>query len=122
MVNEAPLRAPTYREAGAPGAGTPRLRDRCFAERGKCISDQYSTYTIIDEIKINGELTRGEDIADVGGLILAWMAWKMEVADKKLGPIDGLSPEQRFFVGYAQLACENTRPETLRARAITDPH
>jgi endothelin-converting enzyme/putative endopeptidase len=61
-------------------------------------------------MKINGELTLGEDIADLGGLILAWMAWKMEVADKKLEDRDGLTPEQRFFVGYSQWACENTRP------------
>jgi putative endopeptidase len=95
---------------------------KAFEERGKCISDQYSTYTVVDEIKVNGELTRGEDIADVGGLILAWMAWKMETAGKTLAPRDGLTPEQRFFVGYAQWACNNTRPETLRVRAITDPH
>ena len=95
---------------------------KAFEERGKCISDQYSTYTVVDEIKINGDLTRGEDIADVGGLILAWMAWKMETAGKALEPRDGLTPEQRFFVGYSQWACNNTRPETLRVRAITDPH
>jgi len=95
---------------------------KAFEERSKCISDQFSTYTIVDDIKINGELTNGEDIADLGGLVLAWMAWKMEIAGKTLPPRDGLSPEQRFFVGNAQWACENSRPERQRALAITDPH
>ena len=95
---------------------------KAFEERGKCISDQYSAYTVVDEVRINGELTRGEDIADLGGVILAWMAWKAETAGKAPGPRDGLTPEQRFFVGYSQWACENNRPETLRVRAITDPH
>jgi endothelin-converting enzyme/putative endopeptidase len=95
---------------------------KAYDERGKCISDQFSGYTVIDEVKINGELTLGEDIADLGGLVLAWMAWKMEVADKKLESRDGLTPEQRFFVGYSQWACENTRPERQRLLAATDPH
>jgi endothelin-converting enzyme/putative endopeptidase len=93
-----------------------------FKTRARCIVDQYSQYTIVDDIKINGELTNGEDIADLGGLILAWMAWKVETAGKPLGPREGLTPEQRFFVGYAQWACENDRPENLRVKAITDPH
>jgi putative endopeptidase len=95
---------------------------KAYDERGKCISDQFSGYTVVDEVKINGELTLGEDIADLGGLVLAWMAWKMEVADKKLESRDGLTPEQRFFVGYSQWACENSRPERLRLLAATDPH
>src|SRR6185369_2516670 len=71
---------------------------------------------------INGELTLGEDVADLGGVILAWMAWKAEIAGKAPDSRDGLTPEQRFFVGYAQWACENSRPETQRVLAITDPH
>jgi endothelin-converting enzyme/putative endopeptidase len=95
---------------------------KAFEERASCISKQYSTYTIVDEVKINGELTLGEDVADLGGTILAWMAWKAETAGKTLEPRDGLTPEQRFFVGFAQWSCENSRPETKRALAITDPH
>lgn len=95
---------------------------KAFEERARCISKQYSGYTILDEIKINSELTLGEDVADLGGLVLAWLAWKTEIAGKVLEPRDGLTPEQRFFVGYAQWACENIRPETQRVRAITDPH
>lgn len=95
---------------------------KAFEERAQCVRDQYSQYTIVDDIKINGALTSGEDIADLGGLILAWMAWKTETKDKKLEPIEGLTPEQRFFVGYSQWACENERPESLRVKAATDPH
>jgi endothelin-converting enzyme/putative endopeptidase len=93
-----------------------------YEERAECIVDQYSKYTIVDDIKINGKLTSGEDIADLGGLTLAWMAWKAETAGKRLQPIEGLTPEQRFFVGYAQWACGSERTESLRVKALTDPH
>ena len=93
-----------------------------FEERAQCIVDQYSTYTIVDDIKINGKLTNGEDIADLGGIILAYMAWKIETAGKKLENVDGLTPDQRFFVGNAQWACGDERPESLRVKALTDPH
>jgi len=95
---------------------------REFNERAQCIVDQYAQYTIVDEIRINSKLTEGEDIADLGGLVLAWMAWKAETANVKPESRDGLTPEQRFFVGYAQWACEHHRPEDLRARALTDAH
>jgi putative endopeptidase len=93
-----------------------------FEERAQCIVDQYSQYTIVDDIKINGKLTNGEDIADLGGLILGWMAWKVETVGKALDSRDAFSPEQRFFIGYAQWACENNRPEDQRVLAVTDPH
>ncbi len=95
---------------------------KAFEERAQCIVDQYGKYTVVDDIRINSRLTQGEDIADLGGLLLAWTAWKAQTAADKLEPRDGLTPEQRFFVGYAQWACENDRPEILRLRAITDPH
>ena len=59
---------------------------KAFVDRAQCIVDQYSQYTIVDDIKINGKLTNGEDIADLGGLVLAWMAWKAETAGKALAP------------------------------------
>ena len=93
-----------------------------FVKRAACVSDQYSTYTIIDDIKINGKLTLGEDVADVGGLILAYMAWKEDTKGQKLDPIDGLTPEQRFFVAYGQSWCSNERDENKRLRATVDPH
>jgi len=93
-----------------------------FVKRASCISDQYSTYTIIDDIKINGKLTLGEDVADLGGLILAYMAWKEDTKGQNLQPIDDLTPDQRFFVGYGQSWCGETRDETKRLRATVDPH
>jgi putative endopeptidase len=99
-----------------PGDGTE------FEKRAACISDQYSGYTIVDNIKINGKLTLGEDTADLGGLLLAYMAWKDATREEKLEPVEGLTPEQRFFIGYGQSWCTNERDEVKRLRATTDPH
>jgi len=93
-----------------------------FVKRASCISDQYSTYKIIDDIKINGKLTLGEDTADLGGLILAYVAWKEDTKGQNLQPLDDLTPDQRFFVGYGQSWCGETRDETKRLRATVDPH
>jgi putative endopeptidase len=93
-----------------------------FEKRAACISNQYSNYTIIDDIKINGKLTLGEDVADLGGLLLAYMAWKQDTKNQKLEPIEGLTPEQRFFVGYGQSWCGQVRDESKRLRATIDPH
>jgi putative endopeptidase len=93
-----------------------------FTDRAQCVVDQYAQYVVVDDIKINSKLTEGEDVADLGGLILAWVAWKRQTKNMQLEARDGLSPEQRFFVGYAQWACENDRPENLRVNAVTDPH
>jgi putative endopeptidase len=93
-----------------------------FKERTECIVDQYAQYVVVDDIHINSRLTLGEDIADLGGLILAHMAWKVQTAGQTLTDRDGLTPEQRFYVGYAQWACSSTRDEAARLRAKTDPH
>ena len=93
-----------------------------FEQRASCVSDQYSQYVAVDDIKLNGQLTMGENVADLGGLMLAYMAWQDETRGKKLDPIDGLSPDQRFFIGYGQGWCSNTRDETKRMYATIDPH
>jgi endothelin-converting enzyme/putative endopeptidase len=93
-----------------------------FEERTKCIADQYAQYVVVDDIHINSRLTLGEDVADLGGEILAYIAWKDATKDKDLKPVDGLTPEQRFFIGFAQWDCSNEREENLRVRALTDPH
>ena len=93
-----------------------------FEKRASCISDQYSKYVIIDDIKINGKLTLGEDVADLGGLLLAYMAWKDDTKGQKVDPIDSLTPDQRFFVGYGQRWCGHVRDESKRMRATIDPH
>lgn len=95
---------------------------REFEKRASCVADQYAQYTVVDDVKINSKLTLGEDIADLAGILLAWDAWKLATAGQKLEPKDGLTPEQRFFVGNAQWACANMRPEDMRVRAATDPH
>ncbi len=93
-----------------------------FDARTKCVEDQYAQYVVIDDVHINSKLTLGEDVADLGGEILAYMAWKGAENGKRLQPIDNLTPDQRFFVGFAQWACANERPEELRLRAVTDEH
>ena len=95
---------------------------KAFEERVQCVRDQYAGYTIVDDIKINSKLTSGEDVADIGGTLLAYIAWRDATERQKLEPIDGFTPDQRFFIGMAQWACENQRPENLRANAITNPH
>jgi len=95
---------------------------RNFETRVQCVRDQFAQYLIVDDIHINSRLTSGEDVADLGGTLLAWLAWKKDVAGKELRPIQGFTPDQRFFIGFAQWACENQRPENLRVSAITNPH
>ncbi|HXS95640.1 MAG TPA: M13 family metallopeptidase [Candidatus Limnocylindrales bacterium] len=93
-----------------------------FLKRAECVSNQYSQYTVVDNIKINGKLTMGEDIADLGGTMLAYTAWKTATKGQQLKPADGLTPDQRFFVGMAQWACGDERPENKRMRATLNPH
>jgi putative endopeptidase len=93
-----------------------------FETRANCVVEQYSGYTVIDDIKVNGKLTLGENLADVGGTWLAYLAWKSVTKGQDLQPIDGFTPDQRFFIGVAQWACGDERPESRRANAVTNPH
>jgi len=93
-----------------------------FDARTKCVDDQYSSYVAVDDVHVNGKLTLGENVADLGGEILAFMAWESKTKNMNLQPVDELTPEQRFFVGFAQWDCANERPDDLRVRAATDPH
>ena len=93
-----------------------------FNERTDCVMKQYAGYTIVDDIKINSKLTLGEDVADLGGTLLAYIAWKNATKDDRLENVDGLTPDQRFFVGMAQWACGDQRPESRRLSAVTNPH
>ena len=93
-----------------------------FEDRINCVRDQYAGYVIVDDIHINSKLTSGEDVADLGGTLLAYIAWKKQTEGQTLTPADGFTPDQRFFVGMAQWACENERAENLRVSAITNPH
>jgi predicted metalloendopeptidase len=92
-----------------------------FEKRAACIANEYSGFTSVDDVKLNGRLTLGENAADNGGLRVAYMA--LEDALKGKGEVkDGFTPEQRFFLGFAQVWCENMAPQEARNRAMTDPH
>jgi putative endopeptidase len=93
-----------------------------FEKRAACVVDQYAQYTVVGDIKINSKLTEGEDVADLGGTVLAYIAWKSATRGQTLKPADGFSPDQRFFIGMAQWACGDERPENKRLNAITNPH
>jgi endothelin-converting enzyme/putative endopeptidase len=94
-----------------------------FEERALCIDKQYSSYTAVDDVKLNGKLTLGENVADNGGLRLAWMALQELMKSKTLAAdADGLTPEQRFFIGWGQMWCENRTDEIARLHAKTNPH
>jgi endothelin-converting enzyme/putative endopeptidase len=95
---------------------------KAFEDRVACVRNQYAKYVIIDDTHINSSLTLGEDVADLGGTFLAYLAWKRATTEQDLKPIDDLKPDQRFFVGMAQWACGEERPELKRMLAITDPH
>ena len=93
-----------------------------FETRINCVRDQYAKFIIVDDITINSKLTSGEDVADIGGTMLAYIAWKKQTEGMKLSDAEGFTPDQRFWVGMAQWACENNRPENLRVNALTNPH
>jgi putative endopeptidase len=95
---------------------------KAFEQRTACVQDQYAKYVVIDDIHINSKLTLGEDVADLGGTLLAYIAWKKATAGQNLQPVDDLTPDQRFFIGMAQWACGDTRAETKRMNALVDPH
>jgi putative endopeptidase len=96
-----------------------------FVTRTDCLANEYGGFTAVDDVKVNGKLTLGENTADNGGLLLAYMAYLerakkdgVDLAAKK----DGFSAPQRFYIGYAQNYCENSRPELVRTEVLTDPH
>jgi endothelin-converting enzyme/putative endopeptidase len=93
-----------------------------YEERASCVADQYSGYTVAGDTKINGRLTLGENTADNGGLRLALMAYLAGPGAKVKDKIDGFTPDQRVFLGWAQVWCENARPEAERLKAATNPH
>ena len=95
---------------------------KAFEERAACVDTQYAGYTAVDDVKLNGKLTLGENTADNGGLRLGWMALMELLKSKQLGEADGFAPEQRFFIGWAQMWCENSSPEASRLQAQTNPH
>jgi endothelin-converting enzyme/putative endopeptidase len=95
---------------------------KAYDERASCVADQYSAYTVAGDTKINGRLTLGENTADNGGARLALMAYLAGPGARARDKLDGFTPEQRFFLGFAQKNCGVSRPEAERLQAQTDPH
>jgi putative endopeptidase len=95
-----------------------------FEKRTTCVADEYSSFVAVDDIHLNGRLTLGENTADNGGLRIALAALHEAMAkgDKVAPEKDGYTPEQRFFIGFAQVWCQNSTPESSRLLAKTDPH
>jgi endothelin-converting enzyme/putative endopeptidase len=97
-----------------------------FEKRVSCVADEYSNFVAVDDLKLNGKLTLGENTADNGGARIALMALEHMIADDKTGKegrkIDGYTPEQRFFLGFGRVWCQKRRPEIARTAVLTDPH
>ena len=99
---------------------------KAFEERADCTAKEYSSFVAVKddkgEVHLNGRLTLGENTADNGGLKLAYMALMNIIGNTQVKPIDGFTPEQRFFIAYGQIWCQNVTDQQARLLAITDPH
>ena len=97
-----------------------------FEKRVSCVADEYSNFVAVDNLKLNGRLTLGENTADNGGARIALAALERLITEDKSGKegqsIDGFTPEQRFFLGFGRVWCEKQRPEYLRMQVSTNPH
>jgi putative endopeptidase len=109
--------------------GSGNLRDwwtgadaAAFEQRAACLVNHYGNFTAVGDLKVNGRLTLGENIADAGGLHLAYAALEKSLNGAPPPPVDGLTAPQRFFVAYAQAWCGNATDQEKRRRVLTDPH
>jgi putative endopeptidase len=97
-----------------------------FEKRASCIADEYSSFVAVDDLKLNGRLTLGENTADNGGARISLMALEQMIADGQAGAsaqnVDGFTPQQRFFLGFGRSWCEKRRPEYSRMLVSVDPH
>lgn len=93
-----------------------------FKERAACVEKQFDAYKVADDLHLNGKLVLGESIADLGGATIAYAALQKSLQGKESKIIDGYTPEQRFFIGWAQVWASNQRPEYIRFLAANDPH
>jgi predicted metalloendopeptidase len=93
-----------------------------FEERSQAIVKQFDGYVPVDDLHINGNFTQGENIADLGGVKLAYAAMEKALGNGPRDKIDGFTPEQRFFLSWATVWRTNSRPESLQMQTLTDPH
>jgi hypothetical protein len=93
-----------------------------FEAKTQLIVEQFNSYVAVDSLTVNGRLTLGENIADLGGIVMGYEAFKKTQQYKKGEKIAGLTPDQRFFLGYANAWMINTRPEALSDQVRSDEH
>ena len=93
-----------------------------FVERADKLAAQYSNIIVVDTIHANGNFTLGENIADQGGLRVAYTAFRNSLNGVEPAPIDGFTADQRFYLAYATLWAGNITDEEIRLRTKTDPH
>ncbi|MCW8193582.1 peptidase M13 [Proteobacteria bacterium 005FR1] len=93
-----------------------------FERRTKQLVEQYNGYTVLDGLHLNGELTQGENIGDLGGLTVAHKAYQLSLDGEEAPVLDGFTGDQRFFLGWGQVWANKYRDEELRRRIMTDPH
>jgi predicted metalloendopeptidase len=93
-----------------------------FAKRGECIASEFSDFVAIDDLHENGKLEEGEAIADLGGATISYRAFQKTPEAKSGKPVDGMTPDQRFYAAFAQIWEQNIRPEQARTQALSDPH
>jgi putative endopeptidase len=93
-----------------------------FKDKAGVVIQQFNYYTVLDTVHVNGELTLGENLADLGGLAIAYEAFKKTKQGQSDDKIDGFTPDQRFFLSWAQVWRANTREKEMANRIMTDPH
>ncbi|WP_295767221.1 M13 family metallopeptidase [uncultured Mucilaginibacter sp.] len=93
-----------------------------FKSRADLVVNQYNAFTVLDTVHVNGKLTLGENLADLGGLSVAYDAFKKTKQGKSNTKIDGFTPDQRFFLSWAQVWRGKKRPEASMQQIMTDPH
>jgi putative endopeptidase len=100
---------------------TPKDQEQ-FTKLEQCFVDEYDGFVAVDDVHLKGKLTLGENTADNGGLRISQMALLDVLASSPEGTVEGFTPDQRFFLGYAQIWCANQTPETLRLQALSNEH
>ena len=93
-----------------------------YLDRAKIVEEQYNAYTVLDSLHVNGKLTLGENLADIVGVSVGYDALQKALAGKPRTLIDGFTPEQRFFLAYAQARRSRVTPQQARMQILTDPH
>ncbi|PKG56643.1 peptidase M13 [Shewanella sp. Choline-02u-19] len=118
-----------FDDQGAKFDGEGNMRDwwteqdlKEFSIRGKALINQYNDYAVFDDLNVNGELTLGENIGDLSGVTIAYRAYKKSLNGQEAPVIDGLTGDQRFFIGFTQIWRAKIKEESMRNRVATDPH